>query len=400
MALRSQFCCTALAAGFALSAVSGVARAADAAPPALIWSAVYTADLQGVVGGARPHAGRYLDNLDLTADLDIEKAAGWTGATLHAYVLNNSGGAPNDLAGTLQGVDNIEVATPRLRLFEFWLEQSFANGRGSLRGGLYNLNSEFYANDAASLLINPAFGIGSELAATGPNGPSIFPSTSLGVRLNLELGRGVYARAAVLDAKAGVLGDPGGVDLSLDDGALGIVQVGVDGPTRLSVGAWRYSKKQDDQRDVDALGAPVRRVAHGAYVLAERPVFGSEEGRNGVIFVRAGVSDGDTTPFHGGWQAGLRVTKPFASRPDSDVSIGVQQGVLAGKFHDNLRDAGADAGTAESGVEITYSDRLAERLTVQPDVQWIHNAGGDRAASDRWMVALRVKIELGGNAAE
>lgn len=400
MALRSQFCCTALAAGFALSAVSGVARAADAAPPALIWSAVYTADLQGVVGGARPHAGRYLDNLDLTADLDIEKAAGWTGATLHAYVLNNSGGAPNDLAGTLQGVDNIEVATPRLRLFEFWLEQSFANGRGSLRGGLYNLNSEFYANDAASLLINPAFGIGSELAATGPNGPSIFPSTSLGVRLNLELGRGVYARAAVLDAKAGVLGDPGGVDLSLDDGALGIVQVGVDGPTRLSVGAWRYGKKQDDQRDVDALGAPVRRVAHGAYVLAERPVFGSEEGRNGVIFVRAGVSDGDTTPFHGGWQAGLRVTKPFASRPDSDVSIGVQQGVLAGKFRDNLRDAGADAGTAESGVEITYSDRLAERLTVQPDIQWIHNAGGDRAASDRWMVALRVKIELGGNAAE
>jgi porin len=119
-----------------------------------------------------------------------------------------------------------------------------------------------------------------------------------------------------------------------------------------------------------------------------------------VIFVRAGVSDGDTTPFHGGWQAGLRVTKPFASRPDSDVSIGVQQGLLAGKFRANLRDDGVDASTAESGVEITYSDRLAKRLIVQPDVQWIHNAGGDRTAADRWMVALRVKIELGGNAAE
>jgi len=400
MPIRPHFCSTVLAGALALSAVSGVAQAADETAPALTWSAVYTADVHGVVGGARAHAGRYLDNLDLTADLDLEKAVGWSGAVLHAYVLNNSGGAPNDLAGTLQGVDNIEVATPRLRLFEFWLEQGFADGRGSLRGGLYNLNSEFYANDAASLLINPAFGIGSELAATGPNGPSIFPSTSLGVRLNLELGRGVYARAAVLDAKAGVLGDPGGVDVSLDDGALGIVQVGVDGPTRLSVGAWRYSKKQDDQRDVDAIGAAVRRAAQGAYVLAERSVFGSEEARNGVVFVRAGLSDGDTTPFHGGWQAGLRVTKPFANRPDGDFSIGVQQGLLAGKFRNNLRDGGVDASTAESGVEITYSDRLAKRLTVQPDVQWIHNAGGDRAASDRWMVALRVKIELGGNAAE
>jgi porin len=400
MHFRSPFRLTALAAGLALSTISGAARAADGATPALTWAALYTADLQGVVGGSRPRAGRYLDNIDLTADLDLDKAVGWSGAVLHAYVLNNSGGAPNDLAGTLQGVDNIEVATPRLRLFEFWLEQAFAEGRGSLRAGLYNLNSEFYANDAAGLLINPAFGIGSELAATGPNGPSIFPSTSLGVRLNLELGRGVYARAAVLDAKAGVLGDPGGVDLSLDDGALGIVQVGVEGPTRVSVGAWRYSKKQDDQHDVDALGAPVRRAAHGAYVLAERPVFGSEGTRRGVLFARAGVSDGDTTPFHGGWQAGLRVTKPFASRPDSDFSIGVQQGALAGKFRDNLAAGGVDASTAESGVEVTYSDRLAERLTVQPDVQWIHNAGGDRAAADRWMVALRVKVELGGNAAE
>ena len=103
-------------------------------------------------------------------------------------MLNNSGGAPNDVAGTLQGVDNIEVRTPRLRLFELWLEQSL--GPASVRAGLYNLNSEFYADDAAGQLLAPAFGIGSELAATGPNGPSIFPSTALGVRLNVDLGKG------------------------------------------------------------------------------------------------------------------------------------------------------------------------------------------------------------------
>jgi porin len=367
-------------------------QAAEAAP-ALTYSMVYTADLTSVQGSG-VHAGRYLDNLDLVADLDLEKSVGWKGGTLHAYVLNNSGGTPNDVAGTLLGVDNIEVSVPRLRLFEFWLEQDIAGGRASVRGGLYNLNSEFYANDAAGLLIAPAFGIGSELAATGPNGPSIFPSTALGLRLNVKLGEAAYARVAVLDAKAGVMGDPHGVDVSFGDGVIEIVQVGIEAPVKLSAGAWRYSRLQSDIRDLDALGAPAGRRAQGVYLLAEHRLAGSDEGRSVTAFARLGASDGETTPFRGGWQAGLRIAQPFASRPDSAASIGFEQGLLDRKFRDNLRDQAIQPGKAETGIEVTYADRVAKRITLQPDLQWIHNAGGDRAAPDRWVAALRIRIEL------
>src|SRR5687768_17493844 len=133
-----------LAGTAAATLLSASPASADEPAPALTLAAMYTADVSGVTSGVRPRAGRYLDNLDLTADLDLEKAVGWRGAVLHAYALNNSGGAPNDIAGTLQGVDNIEVAKPRLRLFELWLEQGV--GRATVRAGLYNLNSEFYAN--------------------------------------------------------------------------------------------------------------------------------------------------------------------------------------------------------------------------------------------------------------
>ena len=371
---------------------------ADEPAPALTLAAMYTADVSGVTSGVRPRAGRYLDNLDLTADLDLEKAVGWRGAVLHAYALNNSGGAPNDIAGTLQGVDNIEVATPRLRLFELWLEQGV--GQASVRAGLYNLNSEFYANESAALLINPSFGIGSELAATGPNGPSIFPSTSLGVRVNVDLGAGRYARAAVLNAKSGVLGDPGGIDWSFDNGVLTIAEAGIEGPTRLSAGAWRYSKRQDDIRAVAPSGDPVHHHAHGAYVLGEQRMFGSDEGPEGHVFLRVGVSDGATTPFRGGWQAGVLIARPLASRPDSQISLGLQQGILNRKFRDNLRDAGGSPARAESGVELTYSDKLTRRITLQPDLQWIHHAGGDRQAKDRIVVALRLKIDLSPSPAE
>ncbi len=388
-----------LAIGIAMACATGAAaepqaaEATQAPTPAVSYALVYTADVTGVVAGSGPRAGRYLDNLDAIADVDLEKAFGWRGATAHAYVLNNSGGAPNDVAGTLQGVDNIEVAAPRLRMFELWLEQDFG-GKASVRGGLYNLNSEFYSNEAAGQLLAPAFGIGSELAATGPNGPSIFPATSLGLRLNVNLGEGAYVRAAVLNAKAGVMGDPRGVDLTFSDGVLAIAQVGVTAPIKMSAGAWRYSHTQDDIRDVDGAGAPRRRVAQGVYVQAEHRLAGEEGGRQVTGFVRVGASDGETTPFHGGWQAGVRVDKPVASRPDSALSIGVEQGLLDRKFRANLRDQFTDSSRAETGIEVTYSDKVGSRVTLQPDLQWIHHAGGDRGIPDRWVAGLRVRIEL------
>jgi porin len=119
----------------ATSLCSGVAVAEDGAVEI---SLAYTADVAGAFEGAISQRGRFLDNLDLVVDLDMERATGWRGVTAHIDVLNNSGDAPNDVVGTLQGVDNIEVASQRLRLFEVWVEQAW--GSSSLRVGLYDLN--------------------------------------------------------------------------------------------------------------------------------------------------------------------------------------------------------------------------------------------------------------------
>jgi porin len=62
--------------------------------------------------------------------------------------------------------------------------------------------------------------------------------------------------------------------------------------------------------------------------------------RKTTAFARLGVSDGDTTAFKGGWQAGVLVEHVFASRPDSAFSIGVNQAFLSRKYRDNALDAG------------------------------------------------------------
>src|SRR5438067_260777 len=132
-------------AAFAAAVAAGSTALAESEPEQGAWTheITYTADVAGTVRGGTAHAGRALDNLDVIVDGDLEKLVGWRGATVHGYLLNNSGGMPNDLAGTLQGVDNIEVGRPRARLYELWLQAGFAGDRGSALAGLYDLNSEF-----------------------------------------------------------------------------------------------------------------------------------------------------------------------------------------------------------------------------------------------------------------
>lgn len=375
-----------------LSASINVASA-QAEESAWTLEATYTADLIGPVAGDGPRRAVLLDNLDVVADLDLGRAMGWRGATLHGYLLSNQGGAPNDFAGTLQGVDNIEVGRQAVRLYELWVDAPVGEHL-SILAGLYDLNSEFYATESAGLLIAPPFGIGSELASTGVNGPSIFPSTALALRVNLT-GEAGYLRAAALNARASVPGDPDGIDTDFEEGALVIAEAGRrSGAGSLALGFWRYSHEQDDLRDLTPGGDPVQRTAQGAYLLAERVMLGDDDGRKVTGFVRLGVSDRRTSPFSGGWQAGVLVERVFAGRPDSALSVGLQQGLLSSRGQDLIAAGGVDPADAESGIEITYADRLTDRVTIQPDLQVVFDAGGDRAAEPRVVFGVRLTIDL------
>lgn len=358
---------------------------------ALTLSGGYKADIAGTLSGGMAKRGRVLDNLQISGDLDLDRALGWKGATAHVQLLNNSGAIPNDDIGTLQGVDNIEVSRQRARLFEAWVEQGFGD-TASVKAGLYDLNSEFYANDSAGLLLAPAFGIGSELAATGPNGPSIFPSTALAIRARWTPSHNIYAQAAVLNANAGVLGDPGGVHTSFDNGVLMIGEAGWEGRGKVAVGTWRYSQKQDDIRAVTLTGAPAGTTARGAYVLLERRISGDEDSvRKMTAFARVGASDGDTTAFKGGWQAGLLVERVFESRPESSFSVGINQAFLSRKYRDNALDIGQRLTSTESAIEVTYSDKIGP-LTIQPDVQYVKHPGADHGVKDAVVAIVRFGV--------
>lgn len=365
----------------------------DPPPRAVAITGRYVVDLMGNVAGGDARGARVLDNFEVTADGDLDRLAGWRGARAHLHVLSNQGGSINALAGTVQGVDNIEVADGRVKLYEAWVEQDLAGGRAALLVGLSDLNVDFYQNDSAGMLVAPAFGIGSELAATGPNGPSIFPSTALTMRLKTSIGTSGYFHAAVVNARAGVLGDTTGIDLGMHDGALLIAEAGTRANGKLAFGAWRYTRRQDDMRACDGNGDPVKRTAIGAYVLVDQRLVG-DDGRGIDLFLRAGISDGKTTPFRGGFQTGLLARGLVPGRPDGQFSIGVAQGLLSQALRQTVRDAGDRADAAETGIEITYQDRAAPFLAVQPDVQYVRRAYAGAGRRSAFVVGLRLIAEF------
>ena len=363
-----------------------------AAPPIEL-SADYVVDAITVSPPGAPTRLYALDNLDLIATLDLGALAGIGDTTLHAHVLNNLGGMPNNRAGTLQGIDNIEVSQQRLRLFELWAEYRIG-ARTTVRAGLYDLNSEFYANDAAGLLIHPAFGVGSEIAATGPNGPSIFPSTALAVRVEHRPREDSYVRVAIVNARAGTLGDPQGVDLGFGKGALTIGEVGLERDGKIALGAWTYSSRQPHVRRVRAHGGPVMAQAYGLYTTLEWPLLTLGADRSIAGFVRLGASDGRTTPFRGGWQAGLLWRGVLAGRTDSALSLGANQGRLSRGYRQLLREQGARPAAAETALEVTASDRLMRHVTLQPGLQLIFDPGGVRQNGRVLVGSLRVAFDF------
>ena len=369
-----------------------LAQEAVATDNAFSLDITFKADVTGVASGGVARGARYLDNLDVVGEADLEKAAGWKQTVAHVSLLNNLGGRPNDLSGSIQGIDNIEVAKARFKLYEAWIEKGFG-AHVTLRAGLYDVNSEFYQNDAAGLLISPMFGVGSELAATGTNGPAIFPSTALALRLKAATDR-TYASVAIINARAGTLCDEHGIDLSGHDGALLIGEAGWTGRGKRAIGAWHYTRKQPTIIPPGLTPTEDHHYSQGLYLLAEQGLAGKDEdaSRYLVGFLRLGVSDGTTTPFRGGWQGGLLLKRPLKSRPASAFSIGAGSGVLSRNYRLSnpadlppLRDA-------ETIIEATYSDEIVKGVSIQPDVQYVIHPSADPTIRNALVLGVRLTI--------
>lgn len=371
----------------------------------------YVADLAANVSGGVERGAVALGNLDVTLRLDGDPLLGWEGASLFLYGLGSHGGKVTALTGDAQVASNIE-APASLRLYEAWVQQNLSGPDLSFLVGLYDVNSEFDVLREAAVFLNSSFGIGAEFAASGPNGPSIFPVTSLGARAQWHPDHRWYVQGAVLDGVPGDPTDPGAtaIQLSPDDGILWVAEWGYlhhsdradvtgdpelgrdhihpDLSWRVAVGAWGYSRAGEEI----GTGRPVE--SHpGVYLLTEIYPYREGSGGQGLsAFARVGAADDRTNRFGTYTGFGLTYTGLLPGRDGDVTGLGVAAAWNGAAWKESLRARGTPVTSAETTVELTYRAGLTPWLAVQPNLQWVVNPNTDPRIPNALLLTTRVEM--------
>ncbi|MBL8270997.1 carbohydrate porin [Steroidobacter sp.] len=367
--------------------------------PPLLLEAAYTGEVwRNFSGGAR-RDGTYLDNIDVIATLDAERAFGWRGTTfLVSGLYNNKPTLSDRIVGDIQTVSNIDTEGAS-RVYEAWVERAFE--AGAIKLGLIDLNSELDVNETGALFVNSSHGIGPDFSQVGENGPSIFPITGLGTVMRWDYNDALQIR---LGAFEGTVGDPthpnraATFDIEDDEGALLVGELTLR-PTesnRSIVGVWRHTGRSTDFNDEELQR---RTESLGVYALTEGKLLERGEGSLSG-FLRVGFADGDVHQISRYVGAGLVWSGPLLASAESEEQLGLAVGNIANG--QPYRHAQAELGSSferhETAIELTYRVQALPWLALQPDLQYIINPGTNPTLDDAWVVGLRFEFSWSNEA--
>lgn len=371
----------------------------------IIFNLDYTSDLFSNVSGGIKNNSVYLDNTDITLSFEMEKLTGWKGTDLNFYFLGNHGKSPSELVGEVQTLSNID-AYNTWKLYEAWIQREFLNEKLSVLAGLYDLNSEFDVIETAGLFINSSFGIGPDYSQSGKKGPSIFPNTSIGLRLKYTLNERHNFQFAVLDGVPGDPDNPKGtrVVFKKDDGLLlssewkyffQSNEHSIFNSPKIAIGGWYYTGKFNHILRENNLGTPVKQIGnYGMYVLAESKIFSEMDSSNqGLsVFSRFGYADPNVNQFIYYFGAGMVYDGIIPGRDNDQAGLAIATVINCKDFFTSCNHHEKDVNKFESAVELTYLFTLSSFVSLQPDIQYILNPLMGEKVSNALAIGCRFKI--------
>lgn len=346
-------------------------------------------------GGIQSEAS-FVNNVLLTAGFDMEKLAGINRLSFYLSTLGINGGAFLQNSGAIQGISNVAGAN-QWKVYEAWIEQSFINDKFALLFGLYDLNAEFDVRESSVVFANPSFGIGFDYAQTGKNGPSIFPHTSLALRLKVEVSKSLEILAAAFDGVPGSLDNEAGLHIkwNQDEGVLLTSEI-IFSPqekkygkdySKFSIGAWYYTSKFEKTDD-----GLKENGNSGIYVSGEQFIYSenssTEQGL--ALFGRLGIANSSFNSSDFSIQAGFNYIGLIPGRDEDMLGLAFTSIHLSKEFR-NIEQLDIKY---ETILELTYSFQLNEWLRLQPDFQYIFNPVLAPEAGYAFVAGVRTEISI------
>lgn len=366
----------------------------------------HKSDLMANTSGGLKRGTVWLGHTEARLTLDLDKLWGWNSTTAYVHYHSDLGSKFNsNYVGSYMGVDNIEVGTNTAQFYQAWVNKNFLDDHVSALVGLYAIDSEFYVTQTSGLFLQPPYGMANELAQAGVNGPPIFPTGSLAVRLKLvSPDESFYAQAALTDGVPGDPNNPHGTHIKLGNGngTLSIIELGYTPHSKstevnkdqepaeifnkTAIGFWRYTPQFDA---ID--GSGLRHKNQGAYVLAERTLFTeSAHPSQGLAgFVRFGVASEKVNIADWTGSVGLRYHGLINGRDDDLAGLAITVNHAGDSYH---QANGSER--QEVDIEATYRAQITPYFAVQPTLQFIDTPNMDSTIQNVWIVGSRFEVEF------
>jgi porin len=362
-------------------------------------------ELWGTLSGGLATGAGYDGVTTMSVTLDLEKMAGWSGASIFANAYQIHGLGPEGNVGALQLLSDLE-ATPATRLYDLWIDQKLFGGVVDVRVGQEGINDEFMLSTGAAVMLNSSFGFPAWAALDLPSGAPNYPLSAPFVRVNVTPNESWTAMLAVFDGNPAGPGtnnpqqrNASGTLFRVSDPALvvGEAWYGINQepdarglPGRYKVGfLYHYGRFYDQYDDIYSVplasplsnGLPkLRQHDDALYGVLDQMLWRTGKDTGISVFGQIMGGPGDRNLVNVSAFGGAVWKGAVPGREADTLGVGfayVHIGSAATNFA-NLQSfygTGAPSQGSETVLEATYQAQVTGWLQVQPDVQYVVNPG-------------------------
>jgi len=324
-------------------------------------------------------ATRYRGNFDLMMLADLDTAGFAPGGKVFLYGQTGHGqGLTRDDVGDLQVISNID-AHDFAQVSEYWWEREWFEGFITIRLGKRDANEDFAAVDMAADFINSSFGLHPTIPMP------TFPDPSMAATVFVQLGEPLVFKAGVWD------GEPDGRNWGFSGSGVTFSMFELEYhytlfgqlPGEIHGGFWYHSGEWSDLTagsDRDYSGN------HGVHFEAAQMLYlendGEQDDDQGLgAFLQASWAPDDRNEGTQYFGAGM-LYRGLIRRRHADVFGAAVAYFRTSPLLPEL--------TSETAIELFYKAEVTPWLTIQPDIQFIANPGGD----GRDALAIGMRFEL------
>lgn len=344
----------------------------------------YVSDLAFNLKGGHQTGFAWLGCFQASLLFDTNALKLWKNGKLKFAYISTHGKSFSEFIGDIQIVSNIEAG--RLStIFELWYQHQVGRFEGT--AGFIDINSIFSYSEPALSLINSSFGI--QPTISGNITVPIYPITSLGVALNINLSDQIISKIGIFDGKPAMyqddqlLPDPG---WNRKEGVFVISelnrshQIGsLEG--LFKIGFWLHTQNLESHHEGEYS------TNQGFYLIGEQELLKRKEKNLGIWGKFGGAPrDCNIIRFFNG--IGFSIINDSKKNAFDLLSLGAGQVIFCQEFRKIN-----SISSSETVLELTARKEIG-KFYIQPDFQYIINPSGLTEIENPFCFIFRTALVL------